>query len=463
MPPAHRVFSIRRRVSQGISSEVGKLRLPRSLIEVLVLALLVRLWAMHWSPFPGDMRAWIAWGEWLLNVGPRNFYNGTFFIDYAPGYLYALWFVAAAKHAFFPAAGTELYTYLFRLIPSLFDLATTALIFSILRSARRRRIQDDARGAWLPVLGAACYAFNPAIILNSAVWGQVDAVFTFWMLLALALFLRSKPATGAAAYVLALLIKPQAVALAPLLAVVLLMCYPPRSWLYAGAVGLALAFGILYPFFGWHAFPRLISLLQHSVDAYPYTSMFTYNLWGIYGFWKDDRLKIVFGLSLRMIGTSLYVVGLLYGVWLLVRQLRNRRENEYKAYIFASYFTWLPVTCLTRMHERYLYPVLPCLLIAAILCSFQYLSSNRRISFPLLTIPSFLFIAVTLLHTLNLYQVYTFYIHYDAGTYVDRSNTFFYFVDDNARLWSVLTVVAFLGIGLTLPSEYVRTETDLLG
>ena len=34
-------------------------------------------------------------------------------------------------------------------------------------------------------LAAALYAFNPAVIFNAAVWGQFDAIYTFFLVLSL--------------------------------------------------------------------------------------------------------------------------------------------------------------------------------------------------------------------------------------------------------------------------------------
>ncbi len=62
------------------------------------------------------------------------------------------------------------------------------------------------------------YAFNPAVIYNAAVWGQFDAVYTFFLVLSLVLALKSKPELSAVAFALGLLTKPQGIALLPLIA-----------------------------------------------------------------------------------------------------------------------------------------------------------------------------------------------------------------------------------------------------
>lgn len=416
------------------------LRRQRALALLLLAGLLLRLLAMSWPAFPIDMNAWIGWGERMLQVGPGSFYSESVFADYAPGYLYVTWLVAAFKNAVLPGTGVAPYHVIYRLIPIAFDLLTAVLIARVVAAGLRHVQPDDpqlARSAAL--LAAACHALNPAIIFNSATWGQIDGVFTFFALLALDLLLRGRAEWAVCSYVVAFLIKPQSVSLAPVIGLVLLLRYPVQRWLWAAAAGLSLAYALMLPFFGLRAFPRLVALLQGSVEVYPYTSLFTYNLWGIYGFWRDDRVASSFGPTLRTLGTLLYLLGLVYGSAVLAWRLWRTRDDLATVYIGATYFTFLPVMVLTRMHERYLYPVLPLLLISVFLG--QRRREPRALRRSVLSLPFGLFGLLAILHTLNLYQVYTYYQNYDLG--VPRSNALYYFIDDQSKLWSGVTLLIF--------------------
>ncbi len=447
-----------------------------SLLIVLTAGFAVRLWATHWPPFPIDMNDWIAWGEHVRSVGPSGFYTDKIFADYAPGYVYVMWLTAVTKHLFFENSSVETYYFLYRLPPMLFDLGTTAIVFFIVERAlrqepetvataasdtrkvkKKKRVaaaQSNARridAATVAAVAAACYVFNPAIIFNSAVWGQVDASFTFFMVLTLALVLRGQIEWAIVCYVVAFLVKPQSISLAPLLGIAALMRFPFVRLIKAGVIGVALAFIIIFPFFGVGAFPRLIALLSKSVETYPYTSMFMYNLWGIFGFWQSDVTQTFAGLTLRSLGTLLYVVGIIAGVVLLIRQLRRTRNDTYTLFFFATYFTFLPVMVLTRMHERYLYPVLPFLLVFAFLYATENLRERKQSGLTgyLLTAPFALYAALTVLHTMNLYQVYTYYLNFKTG--VDQSNTLYYFIDGHGKFWSALVLLIFATIALLAP------------
>lgn len=458
----------------------------------LALALLagfaVRLWAMQWPPFPIDMNDWIAWGERVLAVGPSRFYSDAIFADYAPGYFYVMWLTAAIKNAVLPGAGNGAYYFLYRLPPMISDLLTGALIFNIVAQVRATALKADRDDVAVPTLAAALYVFNPAIIFNSATWGQIDATFTLGMVLALVLLLRGRPELAVASYVIAFMIKPQAISLAPVIGIVLLLRYTPRRWLSSAAVGIALAYVIAAPFLGLNAFGGLIRLLSKSVATYPCTSLFSYNLWGIVGFWKDDTVRLGAPLvpcrvqmqptaanagwsldtllTLRSIGTLLYIIGIVYGVIVLVWRLRRSRRDDLTVFFFAVYFTFLPVMVLTRMHERYLYPVLPMLLIFAFVYATYPRTPNRSgVAAYLRNVPFGSYVLLSILHLFNLFQVYVYYQNFDTG--VPRSNTLYWLINDNAKLWSGLTLLLFAGVTLNalrwLDDRIVRGPAALAG
>jgi len=425
---------------QALAASYGPLAL------VLAAGLLVRLWALRFPPFQIDINAWIAWGNRLLAVGPANFYSEDVFADYAPGYLYVTGLLAAMRGLFSPDAPAGLDYALFRLPAIVSDLVTGWLLFV----AVRHSTSDTASAT----LAAGCHVFSPAIVFNSAVWGQIDGVFTLLIVASLVLLLRDRAGWAVVCYVLAFMVKPQSIAVAPLIGLYLLLRYPPRRWPAFAAIGLATGFAVLVPFFGLRSYIGLLELLTGSVEVYPYTSLFTYNVWGIYGMWRDDTELGLGGLPLRSIGNLLYLAGLLLGLVLLWLRLRRSRDDAATVWGFATFFAFLPVMVLTRMHERYLYPVLPLLLVFALVWPRPVagvapgrpgkaggLAALRR---PLL----WLWAGLSLLHALNLYQVYIYYLYritYDEQP-VPPSNWLYFFVDRQPKLWSALTLAVFVAV-----------------
>lgn len=419
---------------QAVAATYGPLAL------VLAGGLLLRLWAMRFPPFEIDMNAWIAWGNRLLAVGPAGFYSADVFADYAPGYLYVTAILAGVRSLFAPDAPPALNFALFRLPAIMCDLATGWLLWA----AVRQRSLDTA----CATLAAACHVFSPAIVFNSAVWGQIDSVFTLLIVAALLLLLSDRAEWATVCYVLAFMVKPQSIALAPLIGLYLLLRYPPRRWLSSATIGLATGFALLVPFFGPRSYLGLVQLLTGSVEVYPYTSLFTYNVWGIYGMWRDDTELGFGGLPLRSIGNLAYGAGLLLGIVLLWLRLRRSRDDATTVWGMATFFTFLPVMVLTRMHERYLYPVLPLLLAFAFMWPFPAAGIAATLRRPLL----WLWAVLSLLHALNLYQVYIYYLYritYDEQP-VPASHWLYFFVDSRPKLWSALTLAMFVVVALVL-------------
>jgi dolichyl-phosphate-mannose-protein mannosyltransferase len=451
-----------RGTTAGAASKPIELRISRRWIVLgglLFLGLLVRFWAMRWPPFPFDMNTWIAWSERLRAVGPGDFYQEGYFADYTPGYLYVLWLIAEVKHALFESAGTGTYHVLQRLPATLCDLVIAVVIFRFVQQ-RLDRTGDGAGAAtvtddWpvLPAAVTALWLFNPAVIFNSAVWGQVDSTFTLGMLLTLVFLINGRPEAAIVSYAVAFLLKPHAITIAPVVGLALILWFPPAR--VARAIGLGALVGVvlLLPFFGLRFIPGLWGLLADSREQYAYTSLYSYNLWGIYGFWRDDMVSVFGPFTARGIGLGLFVLGLAYGVGLLWAELRRGADRAFTVFLFATYFAWMPVMVLTTMHERYVYPVLPFLLVFAALCYIRWSAAvEAGDSGPrFLLVPLFLCVAVTVLHTMNIYQVYEFYLYFDRGG-VPTTNRLFYRIADNARVWSVLFLLCFWAFAVFMPS-----------
>ncbi len=101
---------------------------------------------------------------------------------------------------------------LFRLVPAAAVIATSFLIWRLLRRS------DPSRAA----LGVALWAWNPLVILESAGSGHNDAVLALLLVLAAAGLVWRRPVVGLAALAGGVLVKYSAAALAPLYLVALL-------------------------------------------------------------------------------------------------------------------------------------------------------------------------------------------------------------------------------------------------
>ncbi|MGH2602470.1 MAG: hypothetical protein ACRDJ9_24185, partial [Dehalococcoidia bacterium] len=129
-------------------------------------------------------------------------------------------------------------------------------------------------------------------------------------------------------------------------------------------------------------------------------------------------------------------------------------------------FSFMPVMLLTLMRERYLYPVFPFLLVFAAICYLRDGDPRPEDRFASLTAsapprfllaPMILYLVLTLLHTMNLYQVYQFYVNFESGG-VPVTNTLYYRIADNAKVWSVLSLLCLTAFAVLMPSWLASAE-----
>jgi Gpi18-like mannosyltransferase len=224
-----------REAPPAISSIDFSLRVPAILV-VLVAGLVVRLLLATFPGFGIDVGTFQFWSNQMAADGPWDFYEGDFFIDYAPGYLYILWLIGEL-HQIFTFSNSQ-YEYVLKLPSIVADIASIYLLYLFLDNQNMR----------IRIIAALVYALFPASLFIGAVWGQVDSLLAFFLLLSAYLIAKDRPVWGAVAFVAAFLVKPLAIAVLPFLAFWIMKTYPPR-WAPA-AVGAPVLAGLILFFAG---------------------------------------------------------------------------------------------------------------------------------------------------------------------------------------------------------------------
>jgi Gpi18-like mannosyltransferase len=330
--------------------------------EVLVLvALLFIAFMVRFAFFSNqgyaevDTRDFMAWFQTAADYGPRVFYTKTW-CDYPPFNIYFFWvFGLLAKSL--SLFGTSLFTYVMKLPPNLFDMATAFLIFAFVR----KRLDFK-----MALLATALYAFNPAVIFNAAVWGQFDAIYTFFLVLSLMLALSSKPELSAVTFALGILTKPQSIALLPLIAFLIFKKHGLRRFLISLLAAIATVFVVIILFEWSNPVTFLADIYFGAYGGYAYTSVNAFNLWALGGFWIPET-PILFAIGWILFGALAAFV-------LYVLHKRFGASGEllvlFSAFILFFGFFMLP----TRIHERYLFPALSVLALM-----FPFLKKTRLI------------------------------------------------------------------------------------
>ncbi len=333
------------------------------ILFIWLLAIAIRLYGITTPPQYYDMATFQAWGAHMLAVGPTRFYDNTW-SDYLPLPLYAFApILAAADYLHLP------FGVVFKTVMSLLELI---LIFCVLRAWPLKR----------KIIPLAFLALSPALIGDTAFWGQVD---TIPALLTTLSFLTLSPVL----FGLAVAIKPIMILTAPILWI--LAIRKGRWWQFPLISGLTfLVTGL--PMAGLATLQLLWERTVEQAGTYPFTTINAWNLWSLVppGSWPPDNQTIL--------GISPYFFGLTLFLLLTFRTMRAWKRTKWDPkYGFRVAATILIVfyTFTTRMHERHLLFGLPLLALAAGLESW-------------LLIPMTI---LTLTFTLNLYAAFSWVNH----------------------------------------------------
>jgi Gpi18-like mannosyltransferase len=332
---------------------------------LLAGALLVHLVLM---PMPGwelDVYRFVTWMRTAVEHGVSRV-SETVWCDYPPGYLYVLkgtgllWMALTGLPI--PADGTLAARFLIKLVPALADLATA---WALYRLAATR----VSRGAALVVLAA--YAYNPAMLFDSAVWGQADSVLSLLVLAAAWAICARRFAVGGALAAVAVLVKLQAVVLLPALLLVAFHLGGVAAMLAAARGAALTALVMLLPYFNAGRMGALIDTMLGASGRYPYISMNAHNVWWLLGGTRSvtlsDAMRLGNGLlTYHTLGTVMLGVATLLILWRLWRDLSLRNRDAFPALLEASALQALAFYLFpTEMHERY---VVPLLVFLAALC-----------------------------------------------------------------------------------------------
>jgi len=346
---------------------------------LLAVLWLVKSVVVAFSPgFRVDVGTFEAWALDIAQNGPSSMYRSGFFLDYPPGYLYALWVAGAVAH--FLGATDPVLRVIVETPALAADFFLAALMFVIVRR------RASASAAWLAMIFVA---FNPALLFDTVLWGQSDSVLTLAMLLSVAMMLEDEVELGWSLAALALLIKPQALMLLPVLGFWTLRKTAYQQWLRALAFAAVVIVIGAAPFQPGHPWDWLPNLYISTAAYYHETSVNAFNLMALLGGLRQNDAETIFGISYFALGMLLLAplyAGLLWPLW------RNPTQRNLLATAFLALFGFFLVA--PRMHERYVYSAV----VFAIPLAIQ--ETPMLLVFGLVTLTG-LFNLAYVLHTLN--------------------------------------------------------------
>lgn len=330
------------------------------LVFILGCGLLLRLALSPTQGYGFDVSTNQGWAKSAALLGIATSYeqqlDGTMLPNYPP---LSMLLFGATGHAYqwLWSPGFDRLDPLMRVVIKmpgmLADILTAALLFAILRKAR------DTKTA---MIGTLIYALHPAVIYNSAVWGQIDSVYTLFIVAALAAGMRSKWLLGGLSAALAVLTKMQAVIVLPAMT---LWCLrgrrPALLMLLGGATAVVV---VLVPFLFGGVIDTALGVYVDSVGKYPSLSFGAYNMWQtLFGdqVGKTDT-EVIFGmLSYRRLGLLLFALtplSLAVLRWKRFHKEPSSFPENLTPMLMSALIAYAFFLFNTEMHERYLFPLM---------------------------------------------------------------------------------------------------------
>lgn len=187
------------------SGELSKEQIENIFFIVLitVFALLVRVLLFPFQS--GDYHQFLqGWYAALKNNGGFAAV-GMNIGDYMPTYVYLL-----AFFTYFPISDLAA----IKIISSIADIVLAVYVMKVVNLKYENKMYG--------VIAYAVILFLPSVILNSAVWGQCDSIFTAALVACVYYFMQDKENRAVIAFAIAFIFKLQAVFLAPFLLLLLL-------------------------------------------------------------------------------------------------------------------------------------------------------------------------------------------------------------------------------------------------
>jgi len=376
---------------------------------LLGIAIVIRIvLAVQVPGFDVDIGCFSAWGDKMTSSGIQNFYSSGYFCDYPPLYMFVLAIVSMLRHLLGVDVNTGMGLLILKLPAICADIISALLIF---------KLSKEKLGNKIATLLAGFYLLNPAIIVNSSSWGQIDSVLALLLIWCFYLIMKKKYALSVLVYLAAILTKPQAIVFGPIMIFGLIneitdIAREKHSKIkssrilqllgvFAGALGIFALISLVMKSdntsFFW-----LIQKYISTIQSYKYAALSVFNLDSLFGGqWAPLENNMLLGISFGTAGIIGIVLVALTSFYFYIKN----KESKY-FWLLAAFLCIGAVILGSSAHERYIFPALIMLLI-----SYIYIQDKRLL---------YIFGGFSVLHYINVSVVLHKWII--SKTYLDSKS-----------------------------------------
>lgn len=349
------------------------------------------IFAGAYTGYEVDVNCFSWWSDAVFENGISKFYSLDAFTDYPPGYMYVLYVIGFLRKVTGLNGLDAASCILLKMPAMLCDLGIGYVIFKVASKYTKNLTA---------LIISAAFLFNPAVIINSASWGQVDSVFTLFIVLMCYFVTEKKLPFAYFVFAIGILVKPQSLIFTPVLiyGIIDQVFLHDFTWkrmfkeLAIGLSAIALLFLLAVPF----GLTDVLSQYVDTLGSYEYASVNAYNVWTLLGFnWHSQNDYFLF-LTFKTWGTIFILLTVAASAWFCIRN----KESESKYYLTGAFIVTSVFMLAVRMHERYMYPALALLLVG---CAVR----RKKEYF-------FAYAALSLVQFMNAFHVL---LYYDPSTY----------------------------------------------
>lgn len=177
-------------------------------ILICSAAFFVRLiCAFQFSGHGYDTSCFRAWASRLASDGFSAFYSSDQFNNYPPGYMYVLWIIGELNNVFYYSSD-EVFNIVLKIPAIMIDILGGIFVYKISKKKFSKNVSLIIMAFWL---------FNPAVIADSALWGQVDVIYTVAITVMIYFISEKNLIYSYFMFALCILLKPQSFIITPVL------------------------------------------------------------------------------------------------------------------------------------------------------------------------------------------------------------------------------------------------------
>ncbi len=368
---------------QKIKDEKEIIHPERVLIVVSLMALAIRFaFALRHVYYGYDIECFKTWADSAVTLGLGEMYHTDMFLDYPPGYMYVLYVIRRVQLFLGIPDQSRIYLAMLKAPAILADIASALFVYKIASKKLNKK--------WGLFL-FTCFAFNPAYIYDSSIWGQIDSYYILLVVLSLYFAAENDVIKSAFIYAIALLTKPQALLFGPVLLFWIVQKKDIKAFFQAVGTGIGTIWILSLPFSKGLSPFWLINLYTNTFGGYKYFTLNGCNFYMLLGL-NERRLTDVIGsdwINIIVIGVSFALCA--WGYFC--------QKNKGKFFETALVFITIFFTFCTMMHERYMYPA-----ILLALVTFVY-TNNKRMFYLFLWSSTLCYLNVSAIFETSMYQM----------------------------------------------------------